>query len=217
MKNPTVQEIRLLVVDDHAMFREGLGGALDKEPGMTVVAKCESATKALAKLDEARPSLVLLDFDLGSERALDFIIEAKRRGFEGKILVVTAGVSDQEAIQLVRAGANGIVHKHNTIEVLCGYIRQVADGEVCLEKNYLKPLFHSLDESKSRNRSTLTERDKTVLRYIFQGLANKQIADRIGISEGAIKGSMRQLFQKLGVRTRAQVVKVALEQYRDQF
>ena len=96
-----VQEIRLLVVDDHAMFREGLGGALEREPDMTVVAKCESATLALAKLDTTQPSLILLDFDLGSERALDFIIEAKRRGFEGRILVVTAGVSYQEAVQLV--------------------------------------------------------------------------------------------------------------------
>jgi two-component system nitrate/nitrite response regulator NarL len=217
MSNPAVQEIRLLVVDDHAMFREGLGEVLAKEPDMTVVGTCESAAKALAKLASARPTLVLLDFDLGSERALDFIVEAKRREFEGKILVLTAGVSDQEAIQLVRAGANGIVHKHNTTEVLCGIIRQTANGEVCLERNYLKSLFNTLDESKDRTRSTLTERDKSVLRYIFQGLANKEMAERIGVSEGAVKGSMRQLFQKLGVRTRAQVVKVALEQYRDQF
>src|ERR1700753_3915422 len=126
MSNPAVQEIRLLVVDDHAMFREGLGEVLAKEPDMTVVGTCESAANALTKLDSARPSLVLLDFDLGSERGFDFIVGAKRREFQGKILVLTAGVSDQEAIQLVRAGANGIVHKHNTTEVLCGIIRQTA-------------------------------------------------------------------------------------------
>jgi two-component system nitrate/nitrite response regulator NarL len=217
MKNSGVQEIRLLVVDDHAMFREGLGGALEKEPDMTVVATCESAAQALARLESTRPTLVLLDFDLGSERALDFVLEAKRREFQGRILVLTAGVSDQEAIQLVRAGAHGIVHKHNTIQVLCGFIRQTANGEVCLEKDHLRPLFSTLDQSRTRTRPPLTERDKSVLRYIFQGLPNKAMAERIGVSEGAIKGSMRQLFQKLGVRTRAQVVKVALEQYRDQF
>jgi DNA-binding NarL/FixJ family response regulator len=213
---PLAQAIRILIVDDHSMFREGLAGLLDKEPDIEVVAKCESAAQALALIEKTHPTMVLLDFDLGSERAMDFVLEAPKRGFLGRILVVTAGVSDQEAIQLVRAGAAGILHKHNTPEVLCTIIRQVAGGEVCIEKRYLKPLFQTLDQSKHETRPKLTDRDRTVLRFIFQGLANKEIGTRLEISEGAVKGSLRQLFQKLGVRTRAQLVKVALELYRDQ-
>jgi two-component system nitrate/nitrite response regulator NarL len=209
------QDIRLLLVDDHALFREGLAGILEKAPGMTVVGKCESAASALLRLEETRPTMVLLDFDLGSERALDFVLQAKKQGFTGRILIVTAGVSDQEVIQLVQAGIAGVLHKHNTPEILCDTIRQVARGGVCLEKDYLKPLFQNMDQNRVR-RPKLTDRDKAVLRCIFQGLANKEIGTRLLLSEGSVKGSLRQLFQKLGVRTRAQLVKVALEQFQDQ-
>lgn len=192
MNSATVREIRLLLVDDHAMFREGLVRLLEREPDLKVVGRCAPASEAMSLLGATDATMILLDFDLGAERAVDFILETKQKGFAGKILVVTAGVSNQEAVQLVQAGVAGILHKHNSPEVLCRTIRQVADGEVCLE------------------------RDKMVLRFIFQGMANKEIGARLQISEGAVKASLRQLFQKLHVRTRAQLVKVALEQYRDQ-
>lgn len=216
MTSVEVPAIRILIVDDHAMFREGLAGLLEKETDMSVVAKCETASEALVRVVTAQPSMILLDFDLGSERAMDFVTEAANQGFTGKILIVTAGVSNQEAIQLVRAGVAGILHKHNTPETLCGTIRKVARGEVSIEADYLKTLFETIDETKRAGRSQLTDRDRTVLRGILHGLANKEIGARLQISEGAVKGSLRQLFQKLGVRTRAQLVKVALDQYRDQ-
>jgi two-component system nitrate/nitrite response regulator NarL len=214
MNPAAASEIRLVLVDDHALFREGLAGLLERESDLKVVGKCASAVEGLKLLQEQHPSIVLLDFDLGSERALDFINGARKQGFGGQILVLTAGVSDPEAVQLIQAGVAGILHKHNTPEALCEAIRQAAIGEVCLEKTYLRPLFRSTDQSRARPR--LTERDRAVLRFIFQGLANKEIGSRLEIAEGAVKASLRQLFQKLGVRTRAQLVKVALEQYRDQ-
>jgi len=211
-----ILDIRLLIVDDHAMFREGLAELLGREPDLKVVAKCASAADALVQIPACVPPMILLDFDLGPERALDFVFEAKRLGFTGQVLVLTAGVSDQEAVQLVQAGIAGILHKHNTPEVLCRTIRQVAGGEVCLEKSYWKPLFERVGQSETTDRSKLTPREKEVLRLIFQGLANKEIGARLEITEGVVKASLRQLFHKLHVRTRAQLVKVALEQYRDQ-
>lgn len=216
MSEPAIEDIRLLVVDDHALFREGLGGLLEREPDLAVVGKCGSAAEALACLEDRRPTMILLDFDLGSEIALDLIAAARQNGFTGQILIITAGVNDLEAVQLIQAGVAGILHKHNTPERLCEAIRQAASGEVCLEKSYLKPLFRVTDQSRTSGRPKLTDRDKAVLRYIFQGLANKEIGTRLEIAEGAVKASLRQLFQKLGVRTRAQLVKVALERYRDQ-
>jgi two-component system, NarL family, nitrate/nitrite response regulator NarL len=210
------QMIQLLIVDDHAMFRQGLARVLDKEPSLKVVGQCASSTEALAFLKKSGATMVLLDVDLGAERALDFVTAAKQSGYEGQILVVTAGVSGQEAVQLVQAGVAGILHKHNSIEVLGDIIRRVAAGEACLEKEYLASLFRSVDRTRAHGRPELTERDKTVLRYIFQGLTNKDIGKQLQISEGAVKASLRLLFEKLAVRTRAQLVKVALEQYRDQ-
>jgi two-component system nitrate/nitrite response regulator NarL len=208
--------INVLLVDDHAMFRQGLARVLENEPGIKVVGQSASCAEALALLTSCGASMVLLDVDLGAARALDFVVEAKKRAFEGQILVVTAGVTDPEAVQLVQAGVAGILHKHHSTDELCRTVRQVAAGEVCLEKDYLTALFRSVDRTREPARPRLTERDKKVLRYIFQGLTNKEIGSRIEISEGAVKFSLRQLCDKLGVRTRAQLVKVALEQYRDQ-
>jgi len=216
LENTAAQTINLLLLDDHEMFRQGLARVLEKEPGLKVVAQCSSSAQALDALERNGVSMVLLDVDLGPERALDFVTKVKKNGFEGQILVVTAGISGQEAVQLVQAGVAGILHKQHSTEELCNAIRQVAAGEVCIEQNYLSSLFRSVDQTKPQTQPKLTDRDKTVLRFIFHGLTNKDIASRLEISEGAVKASLRQLFDKLGVRTRAQLVKVALEQYKEQ-
>ena len=216
MSQAAAQLINLFLLDDHAMFREGLARMLEKEPDLKVTGQSSSSAEALAKLPVSGASMILLDVDLGPERAVDFVLQARKNGFEGQILVLTAGVSGPEAVQLVQAGVAGILHKHHSTDVLCKIIRQVAVGESCLEKDYLTPLFRSMDRTRASSQPKLTERDKTVLRFIFQGMTNKEIAARLEISEGAVKASLRQLFEKLGVRTRAQVVKIALEQYRDQ-
>ncbi len=216
MENLTVQINQILLVDDHAMFREGIVRMLETEPDMKVVGQSGSVREALDMLAPSGATLVLLDVDLGTERALDFVVGAQKQGFTGKILIVTAGMSDLEAVQLVQAGVGGILHKHHSADVLCAAIRQTASGEVYLEKSYLGPLFRSVDRSRPTGRPSLTERDKSVLRFVFQGLTNREIGEQLHISEGAVKASLRLVFDKLGVRTRAQLVKVALEQYKDQ-
>ena len=170
-----VTPINLLLVDDHAMFRQGLARVLEKESEFNVVGQFATSAEALAALSESHATMVLLDVDLGPERALDFVLESRRHGFEGQILVVTAGVSGLEAVQLVRAGVAGIVHKHHSTEMLCDTICQVAAGEVYLEKEYLTPLYRSADRTKTQDRPRLTERDKVVLRFIFQGLSSREI------------------------------------------
>ncbi len=211
-----MDQIRILLIDDHAMFRDGLARMLDREPDFAIAGQVSSATEGLALLRDCGSNLVLLDVDLGPERALDFVKGARANGFQGHILIVTAGMSDQEAIQLVQAGVSGIVHKHHSTDVLCHAIRQLAGGEVWMEQAYLAPLFRAVDRTRTPNRATLTERDKTVLRGILQGLSNREIAAKLQISEGAVKASVRHVCEKLSVRTRSQLVKVALEQYKDQ-
>ena len=136
MTNLTTQTIRLLLVDDHVMFREGLTRMFEREQDLKIVSQCASATEALALLRGAEVDVVLLDVDLGPERALDFVTAAKQAGFPGRTLIVTAGISEQEAVRLIQCGVAGILHKQNSTAVLCQAIRQVAAGEVCLEKAY---------------------------------------------------------------------------------
>ena len=175
------------------MFREGLAHVLEKQPGFHIAGQSGSSAEALPQLARSGATMVLLDVDLGSERALDFVRQARKRGFEGQILVVTAGLSGQEAVQLVQAGVAGILHKQHSTQALLSAIRQVAGGEVCLEKDYLTALFRSVDRSREQNRPRLSEREKTMLRCILQGLTNKDIAARLQISEGAVKFSLRKL------------------------
>lgn len=216
MSNSVADTIRIVLIDDHAMFRDGLARVLDKETDFTLAEQVGSATEGLAILEGSNANLVLLDVDLGPERALDFVRGARSSGFEGHILIVTAGMSDQEAVQLVQAGVSGIVHKHHSTDVLCRAIRQIAAGEAFMEQAYLAPLFRAVDRTRTAKRATLTDRDRTVMRGILQGLSNREIAGKLDISEGAVKASVRHVCEKLGVRTRSQLVKVALEQYKDQ-
>ncbi len=216
MPDTLCNKIRLLVVDDHAMFRDAIAEKLGKEPDMTVIGAYASAAEALSAIRSGvQLDLILLDFDLGSERVTDFVQTARSEGFGGQVLVVTAGVSGREAVQLIQAGAQGILHKHNTPHTLCEAIRQVRKGEVFLEKVYLAAVFQGLDQTHAGDGAALTERDKSVLRLLFRGLANKEIATQLQISEGAVKSAMSKLFQKLKARSRAQLVKIALEHYSD--
>jgi DNA-binding NarL/FixJ family response regulator len=194
------------------MFREGLARMLAAEQDLEVVAESSSVPEALSLLN-AQTDVVLLDVDLGPERALEFVQRAKAAAFQGRILIVTAGISGREAVQLVQAGVAGILHKNHPTKVLCGAIRKVMAGEACIEDEYLSALFQSVDRASSGMHPKFTERDRVVVQHILQGLSNREIAERLGISEAAVKASLRQLFEKLSVHTRAQLVKVALEQY----
>jgi two-component system nitrate/nitrite response regulator NarL len=207
--------LRLFLLDDHALFREGLARLLECQAGFLVAGKAESVSSALTQLGETRPDVVLLDVDLGTDRAIDFVRRAREQGFEGRILVVTAGVSDTEAIHLVQAGVAGILHKHHPPDVLCDVIRRVASGEVHLEARYLRPLFSTLDEAAD-SRPRLTPRERSLMQLLLRGLANKEIGVELNLSESAVKAALRVLFDKVGVRTRSQLVRVAIEQYRDQ-
>ena len=207
--------IQLLLVDDHAMFREGLARSLEREADFRVVGQCASSAEAIPVLKKG-VDIVLLDVDLGASRAMEFVQASRKAGYGGQILIVTAGISGQEAVQLIQSGVAGILHKQHSVQELSNSIRKVAAGESCLETAYLSALFRSVDRTRADARTKLTERDRSVLRYILQGLTNKDIAARLDISEGAVKASLRLLFDKLGTRTRAQLVKEALEHYRDQ-
>jgi two-component system, NarL family, nitrate/nitrite response regulator NarL len=204
--------IKVLLVDDHAMFREGLARMLATEQDLKVIGEVSSGVEAMRLLN-SQTDVVLLDVDLGSERALEFVERAKASAFQGRILIVTAGISAREAVQLVQAGVAGILHKNHPTKVLCDAIRKVMAGEACIENEYLTALFQSVDRDRAGLHPKFTERDRVVVQHVLQGLTNREIAQQLDISEAAVKASLRQLFEKLGVNTRAQLVKVTLEQY----
>ena len=217
MPEAAEQTVRILLLDDHALFRESVSRLLSVEPGFEVVAHCGTIEEALAVLRKRPIDLVLLDFDLGDRDGRDFLRIASQQGFRGKILVVTAGVDAGAASELIRAGIAGVFRKHDSAALLAQGIREVMAGKVWFDQEQLQSALRSETATSLANRSRLfTQREQQVLSGVFEGLANKEIAARIGVSESSVKATLQQLFLKTGVRTRSQLVRIVLEQYRDQ-
>ena len=209
--------IDILLVDDHALFRESVARLLSAEPGFKVIAHCGSIETALQTLRQRHVDVILLDFDLGEREGTQFVRLAKEQGFGGKVLIVTAGVVDSEAAELIRNGVSGIFMKHDSAALLAQGIRDVMAGKVLFGQELLQRAMSTGAKTRSESQNEpFTERERQVLSYIFEGLTNKEIAGRIGVSESSVKAILQQLFSKTGVRTRSQLVRVALEQYRDQ-
>ena len=207
-----MERIRLLLVDDHPLFREGLARLLASEPDFEVVGQCSTSTEALQWLSRSEVDIVLLDFDLGNEQGSPFISSARHSGYARKILMVTAGMNATESSLALKMGASGIVLKHNSPGILANAIRLVAQGEMWVDQKVIQQMAERLPQGNSQNLpKTLTRREEQVLRGVFEGLANKEIAAKIGVSETSVKATLQQLFRKTGVRTRSQLVRVALE------
>lgn len=137
------ERIRVFVVDDHALFREGLLRLLDTDPAIELVGSADSGESALDLLKRTKVDVLILDYDLGSQTALHVVRELRERSFEGRSLVVTAGLPDQDALELIRLGVFGIFHKKHSPEELHRSIREVATGKVLIDQGYLQDLIAS--------------------------------------------------------------------------
>ncbi len=209
-----MDRIRILLLDDHALFREGLSRLLEGEPGLEIAACCASVGEATGVLRQKPIDLVLLDYDLGKERGFEFITHARQWGYQGRFLMVTAGMSDAESVRALDLGVSGIFPKHSSPMVLIQAIRKVMAGETWLDENAIQALVrlskHSVGATPTK---PFTERETQVLQGVFEGLSNKEIGARLSISESSVKAALQQLFQKTGVRTRSQLVRIALEEH----
>jgi DNA-binding NarL/FixJ family response regulator len=209
--------VHILLLDDHALFRESVGRLLATEPDFRVVAHCGTIPDALQVLRQTAIDMVLLDFDLGEHDGREFVRLAVAEGFAGKILVVTAGVDRTAVTDLLRAGVSGVFMKRDSAAALAKGIREVMAGRIWLDREHLLPALGSSPAAGPDDRRTpFTAREQQVLSGVFDGLANKEIATRLGVSESSVKATLQQLFSKTGVRTRNQLVRIVLEQYRDQ-
>jgi two-component system nitrate/nitrite response regulator NarL len=204
------QPIRVFVVDDHALFREGLLRLLAHDSDFEVVGSSDSVQDALEKITQLPVDVLILDYDLGDENALPLVRKLREDEFKGRTLVVTAGLPHRDALEMIRLGVSGIFHKKNPPEDLARSIVEVAGGRVLIEQSYFQSLVEATD-SIGRTPAQYTERDRHILRCLLEGCPNKEIATRLKISESAVKASLQSLFAKTGVRTRGQLVRFALE------
>jgi DNA-binding NarL/FixJ family response regulator len=212
----SAKQIRILLVDDHALFRESIARLLGREAGFDVVGDCGSIPDALTILRQRPVDLVLLDFDLGYQNGRDFMRLAKQDSVTAKVLIVTAGIQSNEAAELIRRGISGIFLKRDSAASLAQSIRDVMAGKVSFEQGvFQQAMTEVAPMNPAPGGERFTERERQVLSYVFEGLANKEIAGRIGVSESSIKAALQQLFAKTGVRTRSELVRIALERYKN--
>jgi len=200
---------------------------LEAEAGFRIVATCATAAEGLAVLGSEPVDIVLLDYDLGDDQGLTFLEHAKRPhpgaaaspsiAFGGRVLMVTAGMTDAGTLRAFESGASGIFLKHSPPGQLIEAIHKVMAGEMWLDSRAVRSLVSgaqvkSATEDTGRN---LTPRERSVLKFVFEGLTNKEIGAGMQISESSVKAVLQQLFDKTGVRTRSQLVRIALEQHSD--
>lgn len=208
------QEIRILLLDDHSLFREGLSRLLEAEPGFRVTGSCGTTAEALSALEYERPDVVLLDYDLGEEQGDKFVDTLRKHGFSGRILMVTAGMSDAETLRIFENGVSGIFLKHSPPIRLVEAIHRVVAGEKWIDSRAVQSLISGAVRrtGEPEGSKSLNTREKAVLKALPEGLTNKEIATSLQISETAVKWAIQQLFSKLSVRTRSQLVRIAIEQ-----
>jgi len=201
--------IRVLLVDDHELFVTGLSSLIQREPHITVIGQATNRTEALAAA-ALNPDIILLDLDLGSENSLDFLPELLAVGNGARVIVVT-GVPDPELhLRAVRLGAMGVVLKVESAQFLIKAIRKVYSGEVWLNNSIVSSVMMELLHPKASKKkepeaekiASLTEREREVIGLVAEGRRNKQIGDRLFISEKTVRHYLTSIFDKLGVTDR---------------
>jgi DNA-binding NarL/FixJ family response regulator len=204
--------IQLLLVDDHILFRESLSRLLASEADFDVVGDCGTSSEACAIVERCAIDVILLDFDLAGTPASQCIPALHRAGYEGQILMVTADMTADESSTALKLGASGVFLKQNSPSMLRQAIRLVAGGATWVDQRAMQLMARRADQpTETHGPELLTERAQRVLQGVFEGLANKEIGVRLGVSESAVKTTLQQLFRKTGVRTRSQLVRIALE------
>jgi len=214
-KQTEENQIRLVLVDGQALFRASLGRFLASQPGLEVAGECGTAGEALEILKGSPADIVLMDLNLRTEHEDDLISAARRAGYHGHFLVIAGAADAQDLAAALKQGASGIFLKSEAPDRLVQAIRLVASGAAWVDQKVIQLLADQLaDRPQPGDRNSgnlLTEREEKVLLGILGGLTNRKIGDNIGLSEGTVKAVVQQLFFKAGVRTRGQLVRVALE------
>jgi two-component system, NarL family, nitrate/nitrite response regulator NarL len=205
--------IRLVLLDDHALFRESLARYLASEPAFEVVGVCGTLAQALKILRSGAVDVVLSDFDLGAEHGNDFISAARAAGYRGRFLMVAGAADPRSSAAALQLGASGIFLKSDSPGRLVQAIRLVAAGAAWVDPRVVERMAERFTGPSSRDQRDrpLDERERRVLHGVLSGFTNREIGETVGLSEGAVKHVVQHLFTRAGVKSRSQLVRAALQ------
>ncbi|HEX6729200.1 MAG TPA: response regulator transcription factor [Pyrinomonadaceae bacterium] len=203
--------IRIMIVDDHAVIRTGLRMLIEQDPTMKVVAMVGTTSEALDQATKEQPDIIILDLVLGEEDGLAFLPELREKVPGSRVLILTGVQNPDSHRSAIRLGAMGIVLKEHAADLLLKAIRKVYEGEVWIDRSmmgmmiqeFTKPIQTNPEDSKI---AALTTREREVITLVGEGLKNKQIAERLFISETTVTHHLSSVFSKLDVSDRLELI-----------
>lgn len=208
--------IRVVLVDDQTLVRQGIRSLLELAGGITIAAEAADGDEAIVLIERERPDVVLLDLRMPKKNGVEVLRELQARGVPAAVIVLTTFDDDEALMDAVKAGARGYFLKDVALERLTAGIRDVAAGgsiirpalteRVLRGLDHLPRTFDALDQP-----DPLTRREVEILRLMAGGYSNREIADALGTAEGTVKNHASSILSKLGVRDRTRAVLKALE------
>jgi DNA-binding NarL/FixJ family response regulator len=208
-----METVRLVLADDHRMFRQGLREIIERQPRFEVVGEAATGGEALALVERLRPDVLLLDIQMPAPNGVEV---ARRLGEtlpEVKIVMLTMYREDQHLVEAIQAGARGYLLKDADADELLGVLERVARGESALDPALTARVFAAVRRLGARREGhePLTERERDILGLLAQGCDNRTIAARLHLSEKTVGNRLSEIFQKLGVSNRTQAAMVATQ------
>ncbi len=208
--------IRVCLVEDQTIVREGLRALLRLNPDITVVAEAGDGEEAIKVIEREKPDVVLLDLRMPKLDGVGLLKQLRERGSQPPSLILTTFDDDAMLFEAVRAGAKGWLLKDVSLERLTSAIRTLAAGGTCIEPVITERIVRALDGSAVAFESAnlpepLTDREKTILRFLAGGYSNREISELLQISDGTVKNHISSVLSKLGVRDRTRAVLRAID------
>ena len=208
-----LKKIRLILIEDNRLLREGINTMLKKEPDISVVAAFGDSDIGLDKITELKPNVVLLDLGLANNNSLDFVKSLKTENKEIKIIVMDLIPIQEDIMRFVEAGVSGFILKDATISEFTKTIRSVAGGEKILPPIMAESLFSQIVDSgvkkmgpsKMIQSVKMTNREREIVALIAEGLANKEIAFKLSLSIYTVKSHVHNILEKMALNTRVQI------------
>ncbi len=210
--------IRLLLCDDHAMFRQGLRSILETEEGVRVIGEAATGREAVRYALTTYPDVIVMDIqmpELDGVAATKTILEEFP---EAKVIILTMYRQDRYVFEAIKAGARGYLLKDAGADDLISAIRRVADGEILLRAELAASILDEFRRAKEvpehpeHRLSELTEREATILRLLARGASNAEIAEDLGVSEKTVRNRLSEIFSKLRLNNRTQAALYALRE-----
>jgi DNA-binding NarL/FixJ family response regulator len=209
-----MSEIQVVLADDHRVVLEGLEQLLRHEPGFAVVAACIDGIETLEAVRRLRPDVLVLDLRMPRLDGVGVLREMRREDLPTRVVVLTAGIDEQQMVDAVRLGARGVVLKEMASRLLVQCLHKVHAGETWLETRSAAAALEALmrrETATAEWSQLLTPREMLLVRMIARGLRNKEIGDELHIGEGTVKTHLHNIYRKLGVDGRLALLRAATD------